>query len=96
MALSLHAIVSQDLIPRKDGTGRIPAVELMLANDAVRNHIRSERLQQLRSEITLGKRQGMISFEESLAALVRQGLVTLDQARLRAVVPDELDSLTRG
>ena len=96
MALSLHAIVSQDLIPKKDGKGRIPAVELMLANDAVRNHIRSERLQQLRSEITLGKRQGMISFEESLAALVRQGLVTLSEAKLRAVAPDELDSLVRS
>lgn len=95
MALSLHAIVSQDLIPRKDGKGRIPAVELILANYAVRNHIRSERLQQLHSEITLGKRHGMISFEESLAGLVRQGLITLDEAKLRAVLPDELDSLVR-
>jgi len=96
MALSLHAIVSQDLIPKKDGKGRVPAVELMIANYAVRNHIRSERLQQLHSEITLGKRQGMISFEESLAGLVRQGLITQEEARLRAVLPDELDSLLRG
>ena len=61
----------------------------------MRNHIRSDKLQKLDTEITLGKRQGMISFEDSLAALVRQGLITLEDARNRAARPDELESLLR-
>ncbi|HYC59611.1 MAG TPA: PilT/PilU family type 4a pilus ATPase [Thermoanaerobaculia bacterium] len=96
LALSLNAIVVQHLIPRSDNQGRAVAVEVLLANNAVRNHIRNEKLQNLATEITLGKRQGMISLEDSLAGLVREGLVTAEDARVRASRPDELDSLLRG
>jgi twitching motility protein PilT len=96
LALSLNAIVVQHLIPRSDGKGRTVAVEVLLANYAVSNHIRHEKLQNLATEITLGKRQGMISLEDSLAALVRDGLITPEDARVRSSRPDELDSLLRG
>ena len=95
LALSLNAIVVQQLIPRSDGTGRCVAVEVLLASHAVRNHIRNEKLQNLISEITLGKRQGMISLEDSLARLVRQGLISLEDARIRSSRPDELESQMR-
>jgi twitching motility protein PilT len=96
LALSLNAIVVQHLIPRSDGKGRAVAVEVLLANHAVRNHIRTEKLQNLATEITLGKRAGMISLEDSLSALVREGLITAEDARVRSSRPDELDSLLRG
>jgi twitching motility protein PilT len=96
LALSLNAIVVQHLIPRSDNSGRTVAVEVLLANYAVRNHIRNEKLQNLATEITLGKRQGMISLEDSLAALVREGIITAEDARVRSSRPDELDSLLRG
>jgi twitching motility protein PilT len=96
LALSLHAVVCQHLLPRASGTGRIPAVEVLLANTAVRQHIRRERVQNLHQEITLGKRQGMISLEESLAGLVRRGLVALEEAQLRTAHQEELDALLRG
>jgi len=92
LALTLNAIVVQQLIPRSDGSGRCVAVEVLLATQAVRNHIRNEKLQSLISEITLGKRAGMISLEDSLARLVRQGWITVDDARIRSSRPDELDS----
>ncbi len=95
LALSLNAIVCQHLIPRSDGNGRAAAVEVLLANHAVRNHIRNEKLQNLVTEITLGKRQGMISLEESLASLVRRGAITHEEARIRAPRPDELESVLR-
>jgi twitching motility protein PilT len=95
LALSLNAIVVQHLIPRSDGKGRAVAVEVLLANHAVRNHIRTEKLQNLATEITLGKRAGMISLEDSLATLVRDGLITVEDARVRSSRPDELDSLLR-
>jgi twitching motility protein PilT len=96
LALTLNAIVVQQLVPRSDAAGRCVAVEVLLATNAVRNHIRNEKLQNLISEITLGKRQGMISIEDSLANLVRQKLITVEDARIRSSRPDELESLLRG
>jgi twitching motility protein PilT len=96
LALALHAIVVQQLVPRSDGRGRVPAVELLLASYPVRHHIRSDHLQKLYNEITLGKRHGMISLEQSLANLVREGKIDIDEARVRASHPDELEGLLRG
>jgi twitching motility protein PilT len=95
LAVTLHAVISQVLIPRPNADGRSVAVEVLLANQAVRNHIRNDKLQNLASEITLGKRQGMISLEDSLVQLVQKGLITVEDARLRALRPDELESLLR-
>jgi twitching motility protein PilT len=95
LALSLNAIVCQQLIPKIDGSGRVVAVEVLLANYAVRNLIRQGKLQQLGSEITMGRRQGMVSLEDSLARLVRQGLISPEDARVRSTRPDELESLLR-
>jgi twitching motility protein PilT len=95
LALSLHAIVFQQLLPRADVAGRIPAVELLMATYPVRHHIRSQHLQKLYNEVTLGKNQGMLSFEESLATLVKEGKVDPEEARMRSARPDELESLLR-
>jgi twitching motility protein PilT len=96
LAISLNAIVVQHLLPRAEGNGRAVAVEVLLNNTAVRNHIRNDKLQQLATEITLGRRQGMISLEDSLSRLVLDGLITADEARIRSSRPDELESLLRG
>jgi twitching motility protein PilT len=95
LAMSLNAIVSQQLMIRADGKGRVVATELLLANLPVRNHIRTDKLQNLMTEITLGKRQGMISLEDSLARLVRERMISVDDARVRSRRPDELESLLR-
>jgi twitching motility protein PilT len=85
----------QQLVPRADGRGRVPAIELLLANYAVRHHIRSDHLQKLYNEITLGKRQGMISLEESLAQLVQQGAIDLEEGRMRASHPESFEAMVR-
>jgi twitching motility protein PilT len=95
LAISLNAIVVQHLIPRSDGEGAVVAAEVLLSNEAVRNHIRNEKLQNLASEFTLGKRQGMVSLEDSLARLVQDGVISPADARVRATRPDELESLLR-
>jgi twitching motility protein PilT len=96
LALALHAIVCQQLVPSADGRGRVPAVEVIVANPAVRQHIRAERTQNLHTEITLGKRAGMIALEESLARLVLSGAITRDEARIRATYPEELESILKS
>jgi twitching motility protein PilT len=95
LALALNAIVVQQLVPRSDGRGRMPAVELLHATYPVRHHIRNDQLQKLYNELTLGKRYGMISMEDSLAQLVREGKIDIEEAKVRASHPDELNALLR-
>jgi twitching motility protein PilT len=95
LALALHAIVCQQLVPCADGRGRVPAVEVIVANPAVRQHIRAGRTQNLHTEITLGKRGGMIALEESLARLVQSGAISREEARIRATYPEELESILK-
>ncbi|HSN69469.1 MAG TPA: PilT/PilU family type 4a pilus ATPase [Thermoanaerobaculia bacterium] len=93
VALSLRSIVSQRLVPRAGGRGLVPAVELLQATGSVRNQIRLGRVENLANEITLGKRQGMLTFDDSLADLVRRGLASLEDARARADAPDDFARL---
>jgi twitching motility protein PilT len=95
LALSLHAVICQQLVPRADVRGRVPAVEILLATYPVRQHVRSQSLQKLHNEITLGQRHGMVSLEASLAELVRRGAIDREEALVRANRPDEMTSLLR-
>ena len=84
LAGSLIAVVTQQLVPRADGEGRVPVVEVMRATDAVRNLIRKGQIEQLGTQVSLGHQEGMLSFDTSLARLVRGGLVDPAEGRRRA------------
>jgi len=93
LSVSLAGIVSQQLLPRLDGRGRVPAVEVLMATHAVRNLIRRGKIAHIRSQITLEKNTGMLGLDTSLASLVNEGLVEAGQARARARVPEEFNDL---
>ena len=78
--MALAAVMTQVLVP-KTGGGRIPAVELLMVGYGARQHIRRNALQHLHQEITITRRDGSFTFEESLAQLVRRGLLTVEEAR---------------
>lgn len=88
LSVSLAAIVSQQLVPRRDGHGRVPAVEILLATPAVRNLVRQAKVPQLRQQIVLERAAGMLPLDDSLAALLRGGLIDPAEARRRARVPE--------
>jgi len=96
LSISLAGIISQRLLPRKVGTGRVPAVELVLASDAVRNLIRRGRIEQIRAQIMLEQGAGMTTLDQSLSELVRRGLVDEKEARTRSRAPKEFDALMVG
>jgi twitching motility protein PilT len=75
---SLEAVCAQRLLPRKDGTGRLPIIEVMIANGAVRNLIREEKTYQIPSVIQSGTKEGMQTLDQSLYNHVMNGL--LDRA----------------
>jgi twitching motility protein PilT len=80
LANVLHAVVTQQLLLRKDGQGVVLAVEMLVANAAIRNLIREGKTFQIQSVVQTGAAAGMITMESSLKALVDRGLITPDDA----------------
>ena len=85
---TLEAIVSQQLLPKYGGRGRVPAVEILVMNSAVRNLIRESKTHQIYSLMDTGAEQGMQTMDKALAGMVRRGIVADEEARMRAFDPD--------
>jgi twitching motility protein PilT len=92
LASTLVAIVSQRLIPHVNG-GRVPAVEVMLTNSAIRNLIREKKIYQIDLVIETSMQEGMISLNRSLVSLVKRKQITLEQAEAHSLNPSELRML---
>ncbi|WP_243303945.1 type IV pilus twitching motility protein PilT [Geothrix oryzisoli] len=86
MAAVLKGIISQRLVPRADGQGRVPAVEVLVATETVRTCIEDkDKTKMLKDVIAQGTAQyGMQTFDQSLYFLLKQGLITEEEALLRA------------
>jgi twitching motility protein PilT len=94
LSLALSAVLTQTLVPRNGG-GRVPAAEVLMVSYGARQHIRKNALQHLHQEMSLTRKQGSVTLEDSLGRLVRAGLITLADARARAGHPDELESILK-
>ncbi len=92
LASNLRAVVSQRLIPRRDGAGRIPAVEVMVTTPTVREYVLDpEKITLLHTLISEGVTQyGMQTFDQSVLALLREGLITEEEALRNCNNPNEL------
>jgi twitching motility protein PilT len=91
LAQVLHAVVSMRLLPRADGLGRVPAVEVLIATPYIRDCIENkEKTKYIRDQIAQGTSQyGMQTFDQSLFYLFKSNLITLEEAMKRASNPDE-------
>ena len=92
LAMALAAVLTQTLVPRISG-GIVPAAELLMVGYGARQHIRRNALQHLHQEITITRRYGSFTLEESLARLVREGALDWRDAHARAVHPEEFEQL---
>jgi twitching motility protein PilT len=90
LSLALLAIVTQQLVPAADNVNRYPAVEILMATSAIRNLIRTAQDHQIRSHISTGRSDGMMTMEQSLAELVGAGRITRDAAFSHCYNPHEL------
>lgn len=93
LSSTLKGIVSQRLLPQING-GRIPAVEVMLANNAVASNIRDGKTHLIDSIIETSQKAGMISLDQSLSKLVLEGVVSLETAKNYASRPEDLLRMT--
>ena len=92
LAMALSAVLTQTLLPTASGAP-VPAAELLMVGYGARQHIRKNALQHLHQEITITRKAGSFTFEESLTKLVERGAIDRNEARLRAPHPEEFDSI---
>ena len=83
---SLRAVISQTLLKKKGG-GRVAAHEIMIGTPAIRNLIRENKVAQMYSSIQTGQKEGMQTLDQCLKDLVRKGMTSLEEARMRAADP---------
>ncbi len=86
---SLRAVVSQRLVTRADGRGRVPALEILMANKAVGNLIRENKTFQIKSVLQTGASQGMCQLDASLAELVKTQVITREEAQRNSEDPQK-------
>ena len=82
---SLRGVISQQLIPRMDGTGMVPAYEVLLVNKAISNLIRKDNAHMIGSAMMTGRAGGMVLLDDSLQTLVDQKLIDGREAFYRAI-----------
>jgi twitching motility protein PilT len=95
LAIALAAVLTQTLVPARTG-GVVPVAELLMVSYGARQHIRKNALQHLNQEITITRKHGSFTLEESLARLVHTGVIDRSEATLRAAHADELESLLQA
>jgi len=90
----LEGVLSQTLIPKASGSGRVLAAEVMVPNAAIRNLIREEKVHQIYGQMQVGQSKfGMQTLNQSLALLVQRRLITVEDALLRSADQEELRQL---
>lgn len=83
LATTLEGVITQHLIPKKEGDGMVLACEIMMMTPAIRNLIREGKHYQINNLIQGGRSEGMHSLERELARLCNEGMIEVDEARLR-------------
>lgn len=94
LSLVVEAVLSQTLLPRSDGRGRVMACELMIPNPAIRNLIREEKVHQLYSQMQVGQQKfGMVTLSQALLDLVSRNIINAETALDAATEPEELKQM---
>ncbi|MEZ4269758.1 MAG: type IV pili twitching motility protein PilT, partial [Myxococcota bacterium] len=96
LSFVLAGVVSQQLIPRQDGKGRVLAVEVMIPNAAIRNLIREDKTHQIYSQMQMGQGKfGNQTFNQSFLAHIQAGSISIEQGLEYTSDPDELTNMVQ-
>ncbi len=93
LANALQGVVTQTLIPKSDGKGRVVACEILMPTPGVRNLIREGKNHQIYSAMQTGSKFGMQTMDAALVELIRKGMISREEAEKRSSNPDELQRL---
>ena len=90
LSMELLGVISQQLIPKASGRGRVLATEVMIVNHAVRSLIREQKIHQLYSVLQTGQKEGMRTMNQTLFELYSKRIISMDEALGRSTDPDDL------
>lgn len=94
LSFVLECIMTQMLLPRASGVGRVLCMEMLIPNVAVRNLIREDKIHQIYSQMLMGQsKHGMLTMNQSLISLYQQRTITLEEALSRTPEPDEFNQM---
>ncbi len=93
LSITLEGVIYQTLVLRSDGSGRVAALEVMLATSAIKNLIREGKTYQLMNAIQTGSEYGMQTLDQALLGLCRSGLISRQEALARSVNSEELKGM---
>ena len=96
LSLALRAVVAQRLVLKADGTGRIPALEILEATPMAKNLIAARQFNEIEQVMRGGEEEGMVTFNRALADLCKAGAVTLEEGSTAATNSEELKLLVQG
>jgi len=97
LSFVLQGVLTQQLLPRAGGPGRVVAAEVLIPNAAIRNLIREDKVHQIYSQMQVGQgKHGMLTFNQSLFALLQRRAITMEEAIGRSHDPDELRQMIQG
>lgn len=96
LAGTLRAVVSLRLIKKSDGTGMVPAVEVMIVTPTIRGYMEEGKLGAIKDLIRDGNQFGMQTFDQSLISLHKKGLISLEEAKRNATSIQEIDLALKG
>lgn len=88
LANCLQGVITQQLVPRVDGRGRVVGTEILVVTPAIRNLIRENKIHQIYSSIQTGGANGMMTMEKSLKSLYQKGIISLEEVTKRSTNPD--------
>jgi twitching motility protein PilT len=93
----IQGVMTQQLLPRAAGPGRVVACEVLIPNPAIRNLIREDKVHQMYSQMQVGQgKHGMITLNQSLFSLLQRRLINVEEALARSYDPDELRQMIAG
>jgi twitching motility protein PilT len=93
LSIGLSGVIYQSLMPKADGHGRVAAFEVLVGTSAIQNLIRTNQIAQIRSYMFMGEQYGMQTVEQSLVGLVKNGLISIEEAFVRAPDTTTLEKL---
>jgi twitching motility protein PilT len=97
LSFVLEGVLSQLLLPRANGPGRVLSIEVLVPNAAIRNLIREDKIHQIYSQMQVGQtKHGMQTMNQSLYGLYTRRMITLEEAMGRSSDPDELKNMIEG
>lgn len=88
---SLRGVICQQLVPKLDASGLVPAYEVLIVNSSISNLIREDKIMQIQNVISTGKSFGMKLMDTSLEELLNKGLISQEEARQRATNPKSIE-----